>query len=52
MDFDYLRYISSDTTKRKSQTELMTAYGNDVWNYAFMLVKDIDLANDITRIRF
>lgn len=52
MDFDYLKYIGSDTDKKQILTELMTAYGNDVWNYVFMLVKKPDLADDMTQETF
>ncbi|WP_052339281.1 sigma-70 family RNA polymerase sigma factor [Gorillibacterium massiliense] len=40
----------ADSDDRKSiLADLMTAYGNDVWNYAFSLTRKRDLADDITQ---
>lgn len=52
MNFDYLPYLGSDTDARDVLHDLMTAYGNDVWNYAFLMCKRTDLADDITQDTF
>lgn len=52
MNFDYLPYLGSDTDAREVLHDLMTAYGDDVWNYAFLICKRTDLADDITQDTF
>lgn len=52
MNFDYLPYLGSDTDARQVLHDLMTAYGDDVWNYAFLICKRTDLADDITQDTF
>lgn len=52
MNFDYLPYLGSDADARQILHDLMTAYGDDVWNYAFLLCKRTDLADDITQDTF
>lgn len=52
MDFEYLKYMSSDSDKKQIIHDLMTAYGDDVWNYALLLTKNRDVANDITQDTF
>jgi RNA polymerase sigma-70 factor (ECF subfamily) len=49
--FDYLRYISvSEQADQKAiLRDLMTAYGDDVWNFAFSLCRRADMAQDITQ---
>jgi len=48
-NFDYLRYIAETTDQKAILRELMTAYGDDVWNYAFSICRKTDLADDITQ---
>jgi len=48
-NFEYLRYISETTDQKAILRELMTAYGDDVWNYAFSICRRADLADDITQ---
>lgn len=52
MNFDYLKFIDSDTDKKQILDDLMMAYGNDVWNYAFLICRNADLADDITQDTF
>lgn len=49
VDFDYLKYISESTDKKAILEDLMTAYGNDVWNYAFSITRKWEMADDITQ---
>lgn len=48
-DFDYLRYMTDNDDKKAVLHELMTAYGKEVWNYAFSITRKWDLADDITQ---
>lgn len=48
-NFEYLRYIAETTDQKEILRELMTAYGDDVWNYAFSISRRADLADDITQ---
>ena len=52
MNFDYLPYLGPDTDAREVLRDLMTAFGHDVWNYAFLICKRTDLADDITQDTF
>lgn len=47
--FEYLQYITETTDTRAILRDLMTTYGDDVWNYAFSLSRNPDLADDITQ---
>ncbi|WP_281884668.1 sigma-70 family RNA polymerase sigma factor [Paenibacillus sp. YYML68] len=49
MKFDYLKYLSDSTDKKTILDELMTAYGKDVWNYAYSITRKWDQADDITQ---
>ena len=44
--------MSSDTDKSQILHDLMTTYGEDVWNYVFLICKKTDLADDITQDTF
>nr|WP_256757931.1 sigma-70 family RNA polymerase sigma factor [Cohnella sp. WQ 127256] len=47
---EYLKSVEITDDNVNSIIEaLMTQYGNDVWNYSFMLVKNRDAADDITQ---
>jgi len=48
-NFEYLRYISETTDAKAILRDLMTAYGDDVWNFAFSICRRVDLAQDITQ---
>ena len=52
MNFDYLKYISCDTDLKQTLNDLMKEYGDDIWNYAFLISKKEDLADDITQDTF
>ncbi|NOU91746.1 sigma-70 family RNA polymerase sigma factor [Paenibacillus sp. LMG 31456] len=49
VNFDYLKYLSKSSDKKAILEELMTAYGKDVWNYAFSITRKWDQADDITQ---
>jgi len=47
---EYLKNVAiSDHNINAIIGDLMAAYGNDVWNYSFMLVQNRDAADDITQ---
>jgi RNA polymerase sigma-70 factor, ECF subfamily len=48
-NFEYLKYITETADTRAILRDLMTAYGEDVWNYAFSLCRNSDLSDDITQ---
>ncbi|MFD0670370.1 RNA polymerase sigma factor [Cohnella sp. GCM10027633] len=48
-NFDYLKYMVDTDDHKQLLDELMTAYGKDVWNYAFSITRKWDLADDITQ---
>ncbi|TDF91358.1 RNA polymerase sigma factor [Paenibacillus piri] len=48
-NFEYLKYLSESSDKKAILEELMTAYGKDVWNYAFSMTRRWDQADDITQ---
>jgi RNA polymerase sigma-70 factor (ECF subfamily) len=47
--FEYLKSLSSGMDKNAILEDLMLAYGEDVWNYAFFLTKQTELSDDITQ---
>ena len=49
MELDYLKYVSSGLDRDAVLMDLMNAYGNDVWNFAFFLVRRADAADDISQ---
>lgn len=49
-NFDYLQQAAAETTDtRTALRDLMTTYGDDVWNYAFSLCRNSDMSDDITQ---
>ncbi|MFC5531796.1 RNA polymerase sigma factor [Cohnella yongneupensis] len=48
-NFDFLKYRLDPSDDKELLNELMTAYGKDVWNYAFSITRKWDLADDITQ---
>ncbi|KRF13720.1 hypothetical protein ASG93_13785 [Paenibacillus sp. Soil787] len=47
LDFTYLKYLSKGHDKKQILHDLMLAYGQDVWNFAFSLTGQRNLADDI-----
>ncbi|WP_438447887.1 RNA polymerase sigma factor [Gorillibacterium sp. sgz5001074] len=48
-NFEYLKYITETTDTRAILRDLMAAYGDHVWNYAYSLCRNSDQADDITQ---
>jgi RNA polymerase sigma factor (sigma-70 family) len=46
---DYLKYLVESDDPKTLLGELMTAYGKEVWNYAYSITRKWDLADDITQ---
>ncbi|WP_307721811.1 RNA polymerase sigma factor [Paenibacillus humicus] len=49
LDFDYLQYTAADYDRGSVLDQLMKAYGRDVWNFALMLTRNRDSADDIAQ---
>jgi RNA polymerase sigma-70 factor (ECF subfamily) len=49
LDFEYLNYLGEGHNKDQILQDLMTAYGQDVWNFAFSLTRHRDAADDIAQ---
>jgi RNA polymerase sigma-70 factor (ECF subfamily) len=47
--FEYLRYIGEQADRKALLTELMNAYGKDVWNFAYSMTRKWDQADDIAQ---
>jgi RNA polymerase sigma-70 factor (ECF subfamily) len=47
LSFDYLATITDGLERDRALTDLMDAYGKDVWNYAFFMTLRADMADDI-----
>ena len=47
--FEYLRYLTESADQKAILRDLMTAYGDDVWNFAFSICRNFDMAQDITQ---
>lgn len=50
--FKYLKDESETTDQKAMLRNLMETYGNDVWNYAFTICRNMDLSDDITQDSF
>lgn len=48
-NFEFLKYMVESDDNKALLNELMTAFGKDVWNYAFSITRKRDLADDITQ---
>jgi RNA polymerase sigma-70 factor (ECF subfamily) len=46
---DYLKYVTSGLDKDAALRDLMNLYGNDVWNFAYFLIRRPDAADDISQ---
>ncbi len=49
LEFDYLQYTAPEYNAGSALDQLMKAYGKDVWNFALMLTRNRDLADDIAQ---
>ncbi|MEK3912732.1 RNA polymerase sigma factor [Paenibacillus sp. FSL H7-0331] len=49
MEPHYLQHLSGGSDKDVILRDLMTQYGNDVWNFAFFLTRHADAADDLTQ---
>lgn len=49
MAFEYLKSLSGGMDKNAILEELMLAYGDDVWNYAFFMTRKKELADDMAQ---
>jgi RNA polymerase sigma factor (sigma-70 family) len=49
LDFEYLKHLTESSDKKAILEELMTAYGKDVWNYAYSMTRKWDQADDISQ---
>lgn len=48
-NMEYLRYMVETDDPKALLDELMTAYGKEVWNYAYSITRKRDLADDIAQ---
>jgi RNA polymerase sigma-70 factor, ECF subfamily len=49
LEADYLRSLSYTDDKSAVLRDLMTSFGQDVWNFAFFITKNKDAADDISQ---
>jgi RNA polymerase sigma-70 factor (ECF subfamily) len=47
VDFSYLKHLSKGYDKNKILHDLMVVFGQDIWNFAFLLTHQHNLADDI-----
>lgn len=47
MDYDHLKYVSAIDPAELDQ--LMSSYGQDVWNYAYFMARSAHMADDIAQ---
>jgi RNA polymerase sigma factor (sigma-70 family) len=48
-NFEYLKYMCESADRKTVLHDLMTAYGKDVWNFAYGMTRKWDQADDITQ---
>ena len=48
-NFEYLKTIADSNDRRAILTDLMNAFGEDVWRYAYSITRKRDHADDITQ---
>lgn len=46
-EFDYLKYLSEGHHKNQMIQQIAEVYGKDMWNYAFSIVGEAEIADDI-----
>jgi RNA polymerase sigma-70 factor (ECF subfamily) len=51
-NFEYLQYVAGTVDRKAALSELMEAYGNDVWNFAFALTRSAEQADSVTQEAF
>lgn len=49
LQFDYLKHVTDGLDRHAVLDELMTAYGKDVWNFAFFITGSREMADDIAQ---
>ncbi|WP_409346474.1 sigma-70 family RNA polymerase sigma factor [Paenibacillus sp. MBLB4367] len=49
MELDYLKYVASSDNPEAILQQLMEAHGQDVWHYAYTIVKRTEAADDIAQ---
>jgi hypothetical protein len=49
VELDYLKHVSSGLDKDSVLSDLMNEYGNDVWNFAYFIVRQSKAADDISQ---
>jgi len=47
VELEYVKYLAKGFETDAVLIDLMNAYGNDVWNFAFFLIRNADAADDI-----
>lgn len=47
LELNYLKYMTDGIDKDAALVDLMNKYGDDVWNFAFFLVRRSDVADDL-----
>jgi RNA polymerase sigma-70 factor (ECF subfamily) len=47
VELEYIKYLAKGYETDAVLIDLMNAHGNDVWNFAFFLIRDADAADDI-----
>lgn len=48
VEYEFLKHVST-TMDTATLREIMDRYGNDIWNYAYFLTKNRELADEITQ---
>lgn len=51
-NFDYLQYVAGTVDQKAVLRDLMGAYGNDIWNFAFALSRSSEQADAIAQETF
>jgi RNA polymerase sigma-70 factor, ECF subfamily len=49
VEMDYIKYVTSGLDKDAVLRDLMDQYGNDVWNFAYFLIRRPGAADDISQ---
>ncbi|QHW31027.1 sigma-70 family RNA polymerase sigma factor [Paenibacillus rhizovicinus] len=49
LQFDYLKHVTDGLDRDAVLNELMTAYGKDVWNFAYFITHSREMADDIAQ---